>query len=136
MASYGNFIIRHNILVSLGCVGVMTAFVFGVVKFDGTLRVKTSVKLMKLFSPGAEIVNHYAWLEQHIGPLVPLEVVLTIDNEKCDMSFLNRMRLAQTCESDRDKARDDVGAPCPPHRFSGPHREAGFGILPGAMGCQ
>lgn len=108
--AYGNFIIRHNILVSLGCVGVMAAFVFGVVKFDGTLRVKTSVKLMKLFSPGAEIINHYAWLEQHIGPLVPMEVVLTIDNEKCDMSFLNRMRLAQDIENlIETKLEKDVG---------------------------
>ena len=108
--AYGNFIIRNNIIVSLGCVGVMMFFVFGIIKFDGSLRVKTSVKLMKLFSPGAEIINHYSWLEQHIGPLVPMEVLLTVDNEKCDMSFLNRMRLAKEIETlIETKLEKDVG---------------------------
>lgn len=108
----GGFIIRNNIAVSLGCLAVMVFFVFGLVKPDGTPRVKTSIKLMKLFSPGAEIINHYAWLEHHLGPLVPMEILLTIDNETCDMDFLDRMRLAHKIEElveTDDKLKADVG---------------------------
>jgi len=106
----GGFIIRHNIAVSLGCVGVMVFFVFGLIKPDGTPRVKTSIKLMKLFSPGAEIINHYTWLEDHLGPLVPMEVLLTVDNETCDLNFLDRMRLTKEIENlIETKLEADVG---------------------------
>ena len=56
----------------------------------GVNWVKTSVKLMKLFSPDAEIIPHYAWLEDQLGPLVPMEVVVRFDNQKCQRSFLDR----------------------------------------------
>jgi predicted RND superfamily exporter protein len=94
----GGFVVRHNVAVSLVCVGVMVFFVFGLVKFDGTPRVKTSIKLMKLFSPGAEIINHYTWLEDHLGPLVPMEVLIAVDNETCDLNMLDRMRLTKEIE--------------------------------------
>ena len=108
----GGFVIRNNIAVSLACIGVMVFFVFGLIKPDGTPRVKTSIKLMKLFSPGAEIINHYAWLEHHLGPLVPMEVLVTVDNETCDKSFLERMRLAHEIENlieTDENLKEDVG---------------------------
>lgn len=94
----GGFVIRNNVAVSLGCIAVMVFFVFGLVKPDGTPRVRTSIKLMKLFSPEAEIISHYQWLEDHLGPLVPMEVLITVDNETCDLNFLDRMRLASRIE--------------------------------------
>ena len=88
----GGFILRRNLWVTAGCTAVMVFFVVG------AFKVRTSVKLMKLFSPDAPIVTHYAWLEEHLGPLVPMEVVLKIDSEKCRLSFLDRMRLAARVE--------------------------------------
>jgi predicted RND superfamily exporter protein len=89
----GGFVIRNNVMVSLGCVAIMVVFAFGL------FRVEASVKLMKLFSSEAEIIHHYAWLEKHLGPLVPMEVVLTVDNEQCELSFVDRMRIAQEIEA-------------------------------------
>ncbi len=93
----GGFVIRNNIAVSLGCVAVMVFFAFGL------FRVETSVQLMKLFSQEAEIIHHYGWLEEHLGPLVPMEVVLTVDNEDCKLTFLQRMRIAQEIEEAIEK---------------------------------
>jgi uncharacterized protein len=106
----GGFVIRNNVAVSLGCICVMVFFVFGLVKPDGTPRVKTSIKLMKLFSEEAEIISHYEWLEDHLGPLVPMEVLVTVDNETCDMSFVDRMRLASKIENlIETELEDEVG---------------------------
>ena len=100
----GGFVIRNNIVVSLGCLVVMVTFAFGL------FRVETSVKLMKLFSPQAEIIHHYGWLEKHLGPLVPMEVVLTVDNEECKLTFVDRMRIAQEIEEAiEEKLSKDVG---------------------------
>ena len=99
----GGFVVRHNVAVSVGCLAVMVLFALGL------CRVKTSVKLMKLFSPDAEIIHHYRWLEDHLGPLVPMEVVIKVDNEKCDLSIVERMRLAQEVEKTIEEKLDAVG---------------------------
>lgn len=59
----------------------------------GLSQVGTSIKLTKLFSPNAQIIHDYQWLEGHLGPLVPMEIVLRVDNTKCDLTFLERMEL-------------------------------------------
>ena len=101
---FGGLVINHNGWVAVGCVLAMVLFGFGV------NRMKTSVKLMKLFSPDAEIIAHYGWLEEHLGPLVPTEVVLRVDNQKCKLSFVDRMRLAQTVERAVEQLKDVGGA--------------------------
>ena len=59
----------------------------------GLTKINTSIKLTKLFSPDAEIIHTYEWLEERLGPLVPMEVIVKVDNDKCQMSFLERMEL-------------------------------------------
>ncbi|MHC4403757.1 MAG: efflux RND transporter permease subunit [Planctomycetota bacterium] len=98
----GGFIVRHNVAVSAGCLAVLVFF------FIGLPQIRTTVKLMKFFSADAEIIHHYRWLENHLGPLVPMEVVLKIDNEKCDLTFVDRMRFAQEVEHEIEKL-DGVG---------------------------
>jgi len=65
----------------------------------GLSRVRTSVKLTKLFSPEAEIIHHYAWLEERLGPLVPMEVIIRMD-KGADMSFLDRMELIDSVQNE------------------------------------
>ncbi len=98
----GGFIVRNNIAVSAVCLVVMIFFAAGLT------RIHISVKLMKFFSPDAEIIHHYRWLENHLGPLVPMEVVIKVDNEKCKLSLVDRMRLAQRVEK-RMEGLDAVG---------------------------
>ncbi|MCC9607888.1 MMPL family transporter [Blastopirellula sp. JC732] len=42
----------------------------------GVSRIKTSAQLHDLFWPEARIIRDYNWLEDKVGPLVPIEVVL------------------------------------------------------------
>jgi len=85
----GGQIVRYRVIFAL----VSTALlVWGAL---GLPRIHTSVKLMKFFSEDAPIVQDYAWLEKHLGPLVPMEVILRIDNSRCSLSFVDRMRLVE-----------------------------------------
>jgi len=65
----------------------------------GLTRINTSIKLTKLFSADAEIIKNYEWLEKNLGPLVPMEVVLRIDNSQCDLTMLERMELVNRIQS-------------------------------------
>ncbi len=106
----GHFVTRHNGLVTVGCLLMMGFFVLGITgsKRLGIPQIQTSVKLMKLFSPEAEIIGHYTWLEERLGPLVPMEVVVRVDNEKCQLSMVDRMRLTMDVEAVVESL-DDVG---------------------------
>jgi predicted RND superfamily exporter protein len=68
----------------------------------GMTRVESSVQLMRLFSRKAQIRTDYAWLESHLGPLVPMEILVRID-EKCPLNFLERMELV-------DEIQREIGA--------------------------
>ena len=100
----GRFVINHNGLVAVGCLVVMAFFAMGL------SRIQTSVKLMKLFSPSARIIHDYTWLEKHLGPLVPMEVVIKVDNSKCRLNLVQRMRMARDIEyAIEEQLSKDVG---------------------------
>ena len=63
----------------------------------GILNVNTSVRIETLFPSDSRILTDYRWLEQHVGPLVPIEVVLTCDRS-CRLTFRERLRLASRVE--------------------------------------
>ena len=48
---------------------------------------------MRLFSPKARIREDYRWLETKLGPLVPMEILVRLDQEECSLNFLERMEL-------------------------------------------
>lgn len=100
----GQYVVQHNLAVAGVCLVVMGLFAAGLP------HIKTSVKLMKLFSPGAQIIEDYAWLEEHLGPLVPMEIVIRVDNDENKMSFVERMRLAQAVEYTVESLHDVGGA--------------------------
>lgn len=101
---FGGVIVKHHNLVAVLCVIAMVYFAFGFT------QIKTSVKMMRFFSPDAEIIAHYAWLEKQLGPLVPMEVVIKFDNEKCDLNSFERMQFVNTASQDiREKLSGQVG---------------------------
>ncbi len=65
---------RHAIVATLG----MLVLVFFAV---GMTRIETQVQLLKLFDANAPIIDDYAWLEHHLGNLVPMEVIVRVDAE-------------------------------------------------------
>ncbi|MEE8451236.1 MAG: MMPL family transporter [Thermoguttaceae bacterium] len=110
----GRFVIRRNGLVGIGCMVVMLVAAVPILTIwfpaGGLPRIKTTVKLMKLFSADAEIRHHYAWLEDQIGPLVPMEVIVRFDNRKCELSTVQRMRLVKRVERVVESLADVGGA--------------------------
>jgi predicted RND superfamily exporter protein len=90
----GDWIIAHN--------GIMTAGGLAVIAFCafGLSRMETSVQLMRLFSPKAKVVTDYEWLEEHLGNLIPMEVVINIDPLTSRLNFLERMELVQRVQNE------------------------------------
>ncbi|HVU86653.1 MAG TPA: MMPL family transporter [Pirellulales bacterium] len=90
----GDWIIGHN--------GIMTAAGLAVIGFCalGMYRMETSVQLMRLFSPKAKVVTDYEWLEEHLGNLIPMEVVINIDPLTARLNFLERMELVQRVQKE------------------------------------
>jgi predicted RND superfamily exporter protein len=58
----------------------------------GLTRVETTIQIMRLFSPSTPIIASYAWLEQHLGALVPMELVVRFDDSN-QQSVIERLRL-------------------------------------------
>jgi predicted RND superfamily exporter protein len=98
----GEIIIRRHGAVSLGCLLILGICAYGMTK------VQTSVHLMKLFPPDAKILTDYQWLETHLGDLVPMEVVLKMDHQACELDFLERMELVERVQA-KLKEIPDVG---------------------------
>lgn len=85
----GAFVIRRHRIVVILCLACMAFFGYHL------YHLKTSVKMMNFFSDDAEIVKHYGWLEEKLGPLVPMEVVICFDNKKL---YPNSYRTAERLE--------------------------------------
>lgn len=98
----GEGIVRHHGLVTFGCLIVLGVCGYGMTK------IQTSVHLMRLFPPDAKILADYKWLEENLGDLVPMEIVLKIDPEKCNLDFLERMELVENVQN-RLKEIPEVG---------------------------
>jgi predicted RND superfamily exporter protein len=64
----------------------------------GLARVETSIQIMRLFAPGTPILTSYAWLEEHLGALVPMEVVIRFD-ESNQQGMLQRLQLVRRLQS-------------------------------------
>jgi len=83
----GQWITAHHALCTVACTLVMAGVGYGMT------RAESSVQLMRLFSPRAQIRQDYQWLEKNLGPLVPMEILVRIDDEACRLNFLERMEL-------------------------------------------
>jgi hypothetical protein len=59
----------------------------------GLSRLETSIKVLRFFPRSSEIVQTYDWMEANLGDLVPMEVVLRIDESACKLDLLERMEL-------------------------------------------
>ena len=57
---------------------ILVTLVVLVTGYFGVRRLRTSVGLKELVSPKSSVVQDYVWLEQNIGPLNPIEIVLAM----------------------------------------------------------
>jgi predicted RND superfamily exporter protein len=126
----GTAIIRNHAVVSLAC------FAFIAVMGLGLARVRTNIDLLKLFDEDVRVRRDYAWLENHIGRLVPMEVVVEFPTKKrrsaeekvsaaeaaTKLSYLERYELVSLIQEtiDRElgpKGRNLVGPSLSPVTF-------------------
>ncbi len=70
------FVLRNNGKVVVACCLVLVVFALGL------SRIKTEVQLLKLFSPQAQIIKDYHWLENVLGKLIPMEIVLCVQPDE------------------------------------------------------
>jgi uncharacterized protein len=71
----GEWLIRNRRVVISGTLIVM------IVMGAGLWKIKTSVQLLKLFRSDAKVLNDYRWMEENLGKLVPMEVLLRVDGD-------------------------------------------------------
>ena len=71
---------------------VAGALLVTVIVGSGVAKLDTSIKVLNLFSPQAQIVRDYRWLEEHLGGMIPVEVVVRFDADN-SLSVLERMEL-------------------------------------------
>jgi predicted RND superfamily exporter protein len=69
----GTIVVKHHKFVSVA--GVLLLIFFGY----GVTRIETTVQLLKLFDKDAKVLQDYRWMEENIGRLVPMEIVLSVD---------------------------------------------------------
>jgi uncharacterized protein len=91
---------RHR-LVFAGLVALMVVCGIGLFQTD------TSIKLTKLFSPSAQIIHDYQWLEDNLGPLVPMEVIVKIDSDT-PITMLEKMELIDRIQKEMQQI-DHIG---------------------------
>jgi predicted RND superfamily exporter protein len=83
---YRDFLLRHQFATLCLLFGMM------LIAGKGMFDVQTSVRIETLFSGKSRILQDYEWLESKIGPLVPIEVLITLDNS-CELNPRARMAL-------------------------------------------
>lgn len=72
---YARWVIRRQAWVTAACLLMLVGFAFGLP------RIRTSVKLIKLFDSDSKIIQDYTWLEKKVGKLVPMELILQVSPE-------------------------------------------------------
>lgn len=90
---------NHLVVVSLSLVALIAAT-------WGIARIQTSVRIETLFPAQSQIIHDYHWLEDQVGTLVPIEVVLTSTPE-AQLSFREQLLLVWNIEQAL-KATDDL----------------------------
>lgn len=86
-----DWLLKFHGLVTVVCLTTMLFTGWGV------SRISTSVRIETLFSPESRILADYQWIEEHIGPCVPVEVMLEFDAIN-QLSFRERLDVAWRIE--------------------------------------
>jgi uncharacterized protein len=95
----------------------------------GLTKLNTSIKLTKLFSSGAEIIKNYEWLETNLGPLVPMEVVIRVDNTRSSLTMLERAELVGRVQKSLQEI-EEVGNTMSAVTFAPPLNAKRMGLVP------
>lgn len=100
--SWGQAIIRRPGVIAVTVLGL------GALCGLGLFRVKTSVTAEEFFSEEASYPRDTRWLEDHLGGVMPMELVLQMAPD-CQLNLLERLKLVE-CVQRSVASLDGVGA--------------------------
>jgi len=75
----------------------------------GLTQTRTSIEIIRLFSPRTPVIADYAFLEQHLGGLVPMEIVLRIDRRN-QQNVGSRLALVKAIQSGLNELPEVTGS--------------------------
>jgi predicted RND superfamily exporter protein len=99
--SLANFVIRHATVLFIATTVLIAALGMGLA------FVQTSVKLRNLFSPHDRVLADYAWLEESLGPMVSVEVLIHFPTDS-QVDFRTQVRFVAAVTG-KALELDDVG---------------------------
>lgn len=67
--------LKYHRAITFGGIGLMIVLALGVIWLHATLSIQNR------FHDSTKIIKDYHWLEENLGPLVPMEIVLEIPND-------------------------------------------------------
>lgn len=73
--SLTGYLLRFGMVISLAGVAAMVGLGMGVSQLEASVRIET------LFGPESRLVRDYRWIEEHVGPVVPIEVVVSFEED-------------------------------------------------------
>ncbi|MBW3598146.1 MAG: MMPL family transporter [Planctomycetes bacterium] len=100
---YAAFIRRRSLAVAAGCIGFMLAAAVGLA------WVGTSVNVYDLLPSSHSLIRDYAWMEQRLGPLVPIEVIVRFE-EDSPLDILQRAALVREAQAAVEEVESVDGA--------------------------
>ena len=86
---------------------LLTIVFMGLVFFAaaGLPRLTTSVAVTDLLHPKSKLVQDYSWMEENLGSLIPIELMVRFD-PKCTLDLLERVELIRDIEM---HVQNDIG---------------------------
>ena len=101
---------RHHLAITVASLLLMVASGIGL------SWLKSTVKLQHRFAAESKIIGDYQWMEKHLGPLVPLEIVIGFD-DACSWDFYERLEFITWLDGELAEL-PDVGATMTAATFS------------------
>ncbi len=96
------FVARFHLAIVVGAVVLMIGLGFGI------QWLRTSVHLRTLFPADSRILNDYAWIEEHVAPMVPIEVVVGFEKH-CPLAAADRFNLIGRIQDELDRTEPIKG---------------------------
>ncbi len=91
-----------RLVVTVGVVAMAAAA-------GGLPALRTSVRIDTLFHRNSQHIRNYVWIEKHVGPLVPVEVLLTFGAD-CELRLSKRVEIVRNLERSLADVPDVGGA--------------------------
>ncbi len=97
--SIGDWVVNHHLLVTGSSMLVLIVVGFGMTKLN------TSIQLLKLFDHNSKIIRDYYWLEAHVGKIVPMELVVSVDKQHQYPTIAQRETLPPPSPAEEDQEK-------------------------------